>query len=270
MPDLDDPELRGSPNPSRSHRICYSTTISSELVHTIGAGSSARQRSRLRSSSRDRARRADPGTKAPARARAGGGARGQPGDGRRRLPRAQAARFRRDGPRPRDVGRRGCRRCGCGGSPSSRRASGTWRAAIPTRASCPRWRRCSPASIRRTRSTASRPSCPELASLVEAEFSADGVRGEVAVTGGALDAIERALQTELRAGRPRRRRGPQLAADRRPRARARARDRARRRRPARTRPRHARRRTAARCAGRHRDAARSEPDRSGRRRCPRA
>jgi DNA-binding transcriptional MocR family regulator len=41
---------------------------------------------------------------------------------------------------------------------------------------------------------------PELAAMVEAEFSADGVRGEVAVTGGALDAIERALQTELRAG----------------------------------------------------------------------
>ena len=41
---------------------------------------------------------------------------------------------------------------------------------------------------------------PELASLVEAELSADGVHGEVAVTGGALDAIERALQTELRAG----------------------------------------------------------------------
>jgi DNA-binding transcriptional MocR family regulator len=41
---------------------------------------------------------------------------------------------------------------------------------------------------------------PELAELAEAEFSEDGVRGEIAVTGGALDAIERALQTELRAG----------------------------------------------------------------------
>jgi DNA-binding transcriptional MocR family regulator len=41
---------------------------------------------------------------------------------------------------------------------------------------------------------------PELVALAEAEFAADGVRGEVAVTAGALDAIERALQTELRAG----------------------------------------------------------------------
>src|SRR5262249_43466799 len=41
---------------------------------------------------------------------------------------------------------------------------------------------------------------PELAALAEAGFAADGVRGDVAVTGGALDAIERALQTELRLG----------------------------------------------------------------------
>jgi DNA-binding transcriptional MocR family regulator len=41
---------------------------------------------------------------------------------------------------------------------------------------------------------------PELASLAEHEFAADGVRGDVAITGGALDAIERALQTELRPG----------------------------------------------------------------------
>lgn len=41
---------------------------------------------------------------------------------------------------------------------------------------------------------------PELASRAEAEFAGDGIRGDVAVTGGALDAIERALQTELRAG----------------------------------------------------------------------
>jgi DNA-binding transcriptional MocR family regulator len=41
---------------------------------------------------------------------------------------------------------------------------------------------------------------PELAALAEADFAADRIRGEVAVTGGALDAIERALQTELRAG----------------------------------------------------------------------
>ena len=41
---------------------------------------------------------------------------------------------------------------------------------------------------------------PELASQAEAEFATDGIRGDIAVTGGALDAIERALQTELRLG----------------------------------------------------------------------
>jgi DNA-binding transcriptional MocR family regulator len=41
---------------------------------------------------------------------------------------------------------------------------------------------------------------PELEQLAVADFAEDGVRGDVAVTGGALDAIERALQTELRAG----------------------------------------------------------------------
>jgi DNA-binding transcriptional MocR family regulator len=41
---------------------------------------------------------------------------------------------------------------------------------------------------------------PELVSQAEAEFESDEVAGEIAVTGGALDAIERALQTELRAG----------------------------------------------------------------------
>jgi DNA-binding transcriptional MocR family regulator len=41
---------------------------------------------------------------------------------------------------------------------------------------------------------------PELASRAGAEFETDGIRGDVAVTGGALDAIERALQTELRLG----------------------------------------------------------------------
>lgn len=41
---------------------------------------------------------------------------------------------------------------------------------------------------------------PELASQAGAEFAADGIGGDVAVTGGALDAIERALQTELRLG----------------------------------------------------------------------
>jgi DNA-binding transcriptional MocR family regulator len=41
---------------------------------------------------------------------------------------------------------------------------------------------------------------PELASHAATEFAADAIRGDVAVTGGALDAIERALQTELRSG----------------------------------------------------------------------
>jgi DNA-binding transcriptional MocR family regulator len=41
---------------------------------------------------------------------------------------------------------------------------------------------------------------PELAAHAAAEFAGDGIQGDVAVTGGALDAIERALQTELRLG----------------------------------------------------------------------
>jgi DNA-binding transcriptional MocR family regulator len=41
---------------------------------------------------------------------------------------------------------------------------------------------------------------PELTALAQADFGSDGVEGDIAVTGGALDAIERALQTELRAG----------------------------------------------------------------------
>jgi DNA-binding transcriptional MocR family regulator len=41
---------------------------------------------------------------------------------------------------------------------------------------------------------------PELATLAEADFAGDGIHGDVAITGGALDAIERALQTELRVG----------------------------------------------------------------------
>jgi DNA-binding transcriptional MocR family regulator len=41
---------------------------------------------------------------------------------------------------------------------------------------------------------------PELAARAEAEFAAHGIHGDVAITGGALDAIERALQTELRLG----------------------------------------------------------------------
>jgi DNA-binding transcriptional MocR family regulator len=41
---------------------------------------------------------------------------------------------------------------------------------------------------------------PRLVSIAEAELAADGIHGDVAVTGGALDALERALQTELRPG----------------------------------------------------------------------
>lgn len=41
---------------------------------------------------------------------------------------------------------------------------------------------------------------PELAAQAETEFADDGVRGDVAIAGGALDAIERALETELRPG----------------------------------------------------------------------
>jgi DNA-binding transcriptional MocR family regulator len=41
---------------------------------------------------------------------------------------------------------------------------------------------------------------PELATLAAAELAADGIEGDVAITGGALDAVERALQTELRLG----------------------------------------------------------------------
>ena len=41
---------------------------------------------------------------------------------------------------------------------------------------------------------------PELASWAELEFETDAIGGDVAITGGALDAIERALQTELRLG----------------------------------------------------------------------
>ena len=39
-----------------------------------------------------------------------------------------------------------------------------------------------------------------LVELAEAEFAADGIDGEIAVVGGALDGIERVLQTQLRAG----------------------------------------------------------------------
>jgi DNA-binding transcriptional MocR family regulator len=41
---------------------------------------------------------------------------------------------------------------------------------------------------------------PELAEIARAGFAADGITGDIAVTGGALDGIERVLQAELRAG----------------------------------------------------------------------
>jgi DNA-binding transcriptional MocR family regulator len=41
---------------------------------------------------------------------------------------------------------------------------------------------------------------PELEVLAAETFAADGLRGDLAITGGAVDAIERALQTELRPG----------------------------------------------------------------------
>lgn len=41
---------------------------------------------------------------------------------------------------------------------------------------------------------------PQLVELAEADFAADGVSGDVAIVGGALDGIERVLQTQLRAG----------------------------------------------------------------------
>jgi DNA-binding transcriptional MocR family regulator len=41
---------------------------------------------------------------------------------------------------------------------------------------------------------------PRLVDLAEAEFAADGIGGDIAVVGGALDGIERVLQTQLRPG----------------------------------------------------------------------
>jgi DNA-binding transcriptional MocR family regulator len=41
---------------------------------------------------------------------------------------------------------------------------------------------------------------PELEQQAERDFAADGIRGDVAITNGALDAIERTLQAELRFG----------------------------------------------------------------------
>jgi len=41
---------------------------------------------------------------------------------------------------------------------------------------------------------------PRLAGLARADFAEDGIEGEIAVVGGALDGIERVLQTQLRPG----------------------------------------------------------------------
>ena len=41
---------------------------------------------------------------------------------------------------------------------------------------------------------------PRLAELAEADFAVDGITGDIAVVGGALDGIERVLQTQLRLG----------------------------------------------------------------------
>jgi DNA-binding transcriptional MocR family regulator len=41
---------------------------------------------------------------------------------------------------------------------------------------------------------------PELATWAASDFERDGIHADIAITGGALDAIERALQTELRLG----------------------------------------------------------------------
>src|SRR5215467_4048079 len=41
---------------------------------------------------------------------------------------------------------------------------------------------------------------PQLAGIARASFAADGITGDIAVAGGALDAIERVLQAELRPG----------------------------------------------------------------------
>jgi DNA-binding transcriptional MocR family regulator len=41
---------------------------------------------------------------------------------------------------------------------------------------------------------------PQLAEIARAGFAADGIRGDIAVAGGALDGIERVLQAELRPG----------------------------------------------------------------------
>jgi DNA-binding transcriptional MocR family regulator len=41
---------------------------------------------------------------------------------------------------------------------------------------------------------------PDLVALARADFESDGIKGDVAIVGGALDAIERVLQAQLKAG----------------------------------------------------------------------
>ena len=41
---------------------------------------------------------------------------------------------------------------------------------------------------------------PALEALARADFARDGIEGDIAITGGAVDAVERALETELRPG----------------------------------------------------------------------
>ena len=139
-------------------------------------------------------------------------------------------------------------------------------AAIPILGFCLR-SPSSVASTRRTSSTASRPSCPSSSRWRKRSFLADEVGGDVAITGGALDAIERSPSDRAQGGRPGRGRGSQLASDCRSRPCTRVRGRAGRDRPRRPRSGQARRRAAPRSTRRRR--ARPEPDRRSCRRCSR-
>ena len=136
------------------------------------------------------------GVEAADGARAGGRARGQPGDGGRRLPHAQAAWLRDPADRARGTSVAPLRRCGSSAVARSRRACATSRAATPTRAVPTARRALSPrrshAQALRRRDQAARARRAR-----RADFAGDGIGGDIAVTGGALDAIERALQTEL-------------------------------------------------------------------------